>query len=136
LQREHVAALAFRLLLGVLGAVMLGEVVADDAIVVSALADLLLAVGANANEAAPEQLDGDVGRRASFAHRGLLSLTKVALRRGWPSTVSERGWRIPPDSANTLDGDVDQLYARRLFRELGNHSRNQLFEVVRGAMPP
>ncbi|HSE45891.1 MAG TPA: hypothetical protein VLA89_11260 [Gemmatimonadales bacterium] len=43
--------LTFRLPLGVLGAVMLGEVVADDALVVGALADLLLAFRANTNEA-------------------------------------------------------------------------------------
>lgn len=63
LQCEHVAALAFRLrlLLGVLGAVMLADVVADDAPVVSALADQLLALRANTNEAAPEKLTGTYG---------------------------------------------------------------------------
>jgi hypothetical protein len=60
--------LAFWLALGVLSAVMLGEVVADDALVVSSLADLLLAFRANANEASSKELNRDVGRRVAVAH--------------------------------------------------------------------
>src|SRR5437867_3208300 len=85
---------------------MPGEVIADDPLVVGALADLLLALGADANEATLEKLNGDVGRRRVFlAHS---------------------------PSANAL-GDVDQLHARRVFREVD--LRQQVFNPGHQRLP-
>jgi hypothetical protein len=78
LESEYIAALTLGFLLAVPGLVVLGEVVADDALLAGALADLPLALGTHANEAAPRSSTGTQGVGCSLLIQSLLSLASTA----------------------------------------------------------